>query len=91
MTASLSDTEFTFGTSSEEDKAQILDLLIQCFTTAEPIGGSLAKQGVHSIEDFSKTYVEVIEKSAESEYSIFARDGTNIVGVQFAYPTTVEA
>ena len=52
---------------------------------------ALAKQGVRSIEDFSKTYVEVFEKSAGSEYSIFARDGTNIVGVQFAYPTTVDA
>ena len=53
--------DITFGTSSEENKLGILELLIHCFATAEPLNGSLARQGVHSIENSTKALSEFID------------------------------
>ena len=78
MTASLLDLEFTFGTNSEEDKAKILDFLIQCFTTAEPIG-LLWQSRVSAQLRTSHKHMRKSLKNRQEVSTLFSRETAQIL------------
>ena len=82
--------QLTFGGSTSTDIPEMVEILTDCFTTFEASHGSLVKQRVHSINDFRNTFSELVEKACGNEYTVVAKDGCKLVGVQLAWSTTLE-
>ena len=74
--------EITLCQPSENDKGQVLQLLLQTFVNKDPLNKSILLQNLSTAEQFRKSLIELTKDGLNSEFSVVAKIDEKIVGAR---------